>query len=228
MQNLTQTELFTSISADLSYWLTKLDHDVVVVRLLSYEFTPKAFEELDYDSYLELMSEYKNAIEHIVRSGNIGEAEYWDVSVLGRTGEPSVDHVTSYALRALYLPTEWDPMNPEIESNSAVNTSLLGLTPNPMQDGLFLIGKHPVLAGEASILERLSSVDCKVGYTKTFESKNRTFRTRWLPRDCRKVLSKKRLDELSLSCRDLWSSLPNPAVLVPEAHPIGSESVAME
>ena len=99
MQNLTPTELFTSISADLSYWLTKLDHDVVVVRLLPYEFTPKAFEELDYDSYLELMSEYKNAIDHIVRSGNIGEAEYWHVSVLGQTGEPSVDHVTSYALR---------------------------------------------------------------------------------------------------------------------------------
>ena len=136
-----------------------MDHDVVVARLLPYEFTPKAFEELDYDSYLELMSEYKNAIEHIVRSGNIGEAEYWHVSVLGRTGEPSVDHVTSYALRALYLPTEWDSMNPEIEPNSAVNTSLLGLTPNPIQDGLFLIGKHHVLAGEASILERLSSVD---------------------------------------------------------------------
>ena len=50
-------------------------------------------------------------------------------------------------------------MNPEIEPNSAVNTSLLDLTPNPIQDRLFLIGKHPVLAGEASILERLSSID---------------------------------------------------------------------
>lgn len=209
------TPCLKMLATDLEYWQKKLGERIFLLRLLPYEFTPKLFQKLGLESprgglhYNTTMGPYKSAIATIIREGGAGGVGYWDMSIFGRSDDPEIDRVTSYALRSMYFPIEPDPMDPDAGHDEVVNTSELGLMNQRIDKGLLLIGALRRDAQTAKEpVTHINYVEWKVGFAFTFHPNNQGFVGRWRP-TCMRTTSVDKMAELSGLWVGHWNSLGN-------------------
>lgn len=221
-QKMESKALYESIATDLGYWLRKLEDKIFLLRLLPFELTPQLFKALNVAGYDKIMEHYKDAITKIIREGETaGCCDYWDASIFGICGHKDVDANTSFTINATYFPLEPDVMAPpETEGNyssGAVNTSALALTREPLYKGILLIGKYSEQVTEGNTLfERIEKVAWKVGFSFDFNPKAENFTGQWLPKKCRRTVSKNKLEVLTQMWCDIWRSLPGSTPIVPQ------------
>ncbi len=166
------------LASDLDRIENSIGGRIFVVRRMPFEFTNKSWEFLALDNvptasnrdFKTAMAGYIRVMKKVILQGGddieLGGNDYWDWTIMGRIDNLSVNEETANVLTDWYFPSSQSG-----DSDSAVNTSGLGLYNGEMSDGLFLIGevKTGFFSNTSEDLESLfDGVRWHIGYRFRF------------------------------------------------------------
>ena len=111
-----------------------LDGRIALFRVLPFEIVKEIFsaEERNDKTFTRHLQDYLHQVRGIVASGEVETSDWWDSTIIGRTGDPIVDAQTAENVLQMYF---------SHTAGNAPNTSVLSINPRIQDFGIILIGE---------------------------------------------------------------------------------------